>query len=121
MKSIQCAVALATITLFLTGCAASPESIAPTYVSGKQYSYLNCGQLADYKRVLASAYYSAADSENSARNIDAATFILVGVPVGSMTHESVPSQIADLKGRIAAVQRLQIQHSCKDWNATAEN
>lgn len=104
--------AAAAIALSLTGCAASPESIKPANISTTQYAYLNCAQLAAFKVTLTNAYNKVADEENAARNMDAATILALGLPVGSMTHENAPYQIWDLKGRIVAVDKLQAQHSC---------
>ena len=112
MKTAHCGLALAALSLGVSGCAASPESIKPANISTSQYAYLSCAQLASYKVTLTTAYDQAADSEDNARMLDAATNIIVGLPVGSMTHQSVPYQVADLKGRIAAVGRLQTQNSC---------
>jgi hypothetical protein len=112
MKTAQRGLALAALALALSGCAASPESIKPANISAAQYAYLNCAQLASYKVTLTTAYNRAANSEDNARMLDAATNIVIGLPVGSMTHESVPYQVADLKGRIAAVNKLEAQDNC---------
>src|SRR5205823_11601054 len=112
MKTAQRGLALAALALALSGCAASPESIKPANINTSQYAYLNCAQLASYKVTLTTAYNEAAGSEDNARMLDAATNIVVGLPIGSMTHQSVPYQVADLKGRIAAVGKLQTQNSC---------
>src|SRR5579862_2755734 len=112
MKTAQRGLAAAAIALALAGCAASPESIRAANINTGQYAYLNCAQLADFKVTLTKAYDDAADSENHARMEDAATGIVLGFPVGSMTHQSVPYQISDLKGRIVAVDKLQVQQNC---------
>jgi len=112
MKIVQRGRAAAVLALGLYGCAASPESIQPANISTRQYAYLNCAQLASFKVTLTAAYNQAADSEDNARNLDTATNILVGFPIGSMTHQSVPYQVADLKGRIVAVDKLQVQDNC---------
>lgn len=112
MKTAQRGLGLVALALALSGCAASPESIKPANINAAQYAYLNCTQLADYKVTLTNAYKTAADSEENARMLDAASNVVVGLPVGSMTHQSVPYQIADLKGRIAAVDKLQTQGNC---------
>ena len=49
----------------------------------------------------------------------AATVLTLGVPVGSMTHQNVPYQIWDLKGRIIAVEKLQIQDHCNAQSQVA--
>jgi hypothetical protein len=52
---------------------------------------------------------------------DAATSLVLGFPVGSMTHESVPWQVGDLKGRIIAVSQLETANKCgQQREATAE-
>ena|SRR5215469_13637413 len=112
MKVVQRGLVAAALAIALSGCAATPESIKPASIPTSQYAYLNCGQLAAFKVTLTNAYQKVADEEDTARNMDAATILLLGVPVGSMTHENVPYQIWDLKGRIIAVEKLQTQDSC---------
>jgi hypothetical protein len=67
---------------------------------------------------LTAAYTKAANEQDNARMEDAAGLVL-GVPLGSATHESVPWQIADLKGRINAVQALQVKDSCDQQQQSA--
>lgn len=112
MQTVQRGLALAALAVTLPGCAASPESIKPAYIPTSQYAYLNCSQLAAFRITLTAAYQKVADEENIARNIDAATVFTLGFPVGSMSHENVPYQIWDLKGRIVAVDKLQAQDNC---------
>src|SRR2546423_2768691 len=107
MKTAYRGLCAAALALGLSACAAPPESIQAANISTTQYSYLNCAQLARYRVTLTNAYNEAADSENNARTMGAASIVL-GFPVGSMTHESVPYQVSDLKGRIVAVDKLQM-------------
>jgi transposase len=121
MKTVYRGLTMAATAIALCACAASPDSIKPHNISTQQYSYLTCPQLAEYKATLTAAYNKAADSENSARMEDAATSIVLGFPVGSMTHESVPWQVGDLKGRIIAVSQVQTANKCgQQREATAE-
>jgi len=121
MKTVYRGLAMAATAIVLCACAASPESIKPHAIGTAQYSYLSCPQLAEYKATLTAAYNKAADSENAARTEDAATGILLGFPVGSMTHESVPWQVGDLKGRLIAISQLQTADKCgQQREATAE-
>lgn len=121
MKTVYRGLTVAVATIALCACAASPESIKPHNISAKQYSYLTCPQLAEYKVQLTAAYNKAADSESNARMEDAATSLVLGFPVGSMTHESVPWQVGDLKGRIVAVSQVQAADKCgQQREATAE-
>src|SRR5580658_10558060 len=121
MKTVYRGLAMAATAIALCACAASPESIKPHNISSQQYSYLTCPQLAEYKGQLTTAYKKAADSEDSARMEDAATSLVLGFPVGSMTHQSVPWQVGDLKGRIIAISQLQAADKCgQQREATAE-
>jgi uncharacterized protein (DUF697 family) len=112
MKTVHDGVAAAALALAVSACAASPEDIKPRNISTAPYAYLTCVQLADYKITLTKAYDEAADSENNARTVDAVTIVAIGLPAGSMFHENVPMQISELKGRIAAVEKLQAQDNC---------
>ena len=112
MKYVQRGLAAAALAVALSGCAASPESIKPAAIPTSEYAYLNCAQLASFKVTLTNAYQKVADEEDTARNLDAATVFTLGVPIGSMTHQNVPYQIWDLKGRIVAVEKLQVQDKC---------
>ncbi|MGH6876367.1 MAG: hypothetical protein ACREHV_03200 [Rhizomicrobium sp.] len=112
MKTVCRGLPVAALAIALTACAASPESINAAHISSRSFAYLTCPQLAAYKVTLTAAYDQAADSENTARTEDAATSLVLGFPLGSATHESVPWQISDLKGRIAAIGRLQLADKC---------
>lgn len=112
MTYVQRGLAAGVLAIALSGCAASPESIKPASISTSEYAYLNCAQLASFKVTLTNAYNKAADEENTARTEDTVGSLTLGFPVGSMTHQSVPYQIWDLKGRIVAVERLQAQDHC---------
>lgn len=111
MEPVQRGLALAALTV-LSGCAASPESIKPADIPTSQYAYLTCPQLAAFKVTLVTAYQKVAEEENSARALDEVQVLTLGLPLGSMTHENVPYQIWDLKGRIVAVEKLQVQDNC---------
>lgn len=119
MESIQRGLAAAALAIALSGCAASPESIKPASIPTSEYAYLNCAQLAAFKITLTNAYQKVADQEDNARTLDAATMLTLGVPVGSMTHQNVPYQIWDLKGRIVAVEKLQAMDKCNAQSQVA--
>ncbi|MGH6888511.1 MAG: hypothetical protein ACREHF_04840 [Rhizomicrobium sp.] len=120
MKSIYRGLPAAALAIGLSACAASPESIKAAYVNPRPFAYLTCPQLIEYKSTLTAAYDKAANTEDNARMVDAATVILVGVPVGSATHESLPWTISDLKGRIAAVEQLQKGDNCGQRQASID-
>jgi starvation-inducible outer membrane lipoprotein len=110
-NSIKC-LSVAAFAVALSACASSPESIKAANIDSAQFAYLTCPQLAEWQGKLTAAYTVAADSQNNARAMDAVGLTLLGTPVGSMTHKYTPDQIADLKGRLAAVQQLQTADHC---------
>ena len=120
MKTVHRGLAAVALALALSACAASPESIKAANISPAPYAYMSCAQLADFKVTLTNAYNKAADSENNARMLDAATSFTLGFPVGTMTHQSVPYQVSDLKGRIVAVSKLQAQDNCDQQRQAAK-
>jgi len=118
MKTVSRGLFVAALAIAVSACAASPENIQAHNISTQHFAYLSCPQLAEYKATLTAAYTKAADSENTARTEDVAT-LAIGFPLGSMTHESLPWQIGDLKGRIAAVQKLQVADRCEQQQQAA--
>jgi hypothetical protein len=120
MNAIYRGLPVAALAIGLSACAASPGSIKAAYVSPRPFAYLTCPQLIEYKATLTAAYDKAANSEENARMVDAATVILVGIPVGSATHEALPWTISNLKGRIAAVEHLQKNDNCGEREAAID-
>lgn len=104
----------------LSACASSPESIKAANIDSTQFAYLTCPQLAEWQGKLTAAYNTAADSQDSARAMDAVGLLVLGTPLGSMTHQNTPDQIADLKGRLAAVQQLQAANNCAQRVASTD-
>jgi hypothetical protein len=119
MNTVVRGLPVAALAILLSACAQSPENIKPFAINPGPYAYLSCPQLAQYKATLTAAYDKAADSENTAQMEDAAT-LLLPIPLGTATHQSVPWQIADLKGRINAIQELQVKDSCGQQRAAAK-
>lgn len=98
--------------LVLAACAASPESIAPAYVSPMAYHSWNCEQLAAEGHRLVSANANVAAQQNQARTGDTVGVILVGLPISSMTGQNVAPEVARLKGEHEAVYRAAIEKGC---------
>jgi hypothetical protein len=103
--------AVAACAAILSACAASPESIKAANYSSDSYAYLSCPQLAQYRAMLNGRLAQASSEEETARVEDAEGFAL-GIPIGSASHKWTPWQISDLKGRIVAVERVEIADNC---------
>lgn len=98
---------LLTLALSTTiGCAASPESIPPAYVSELTYMHLTAEQLGQEQLRLIAALSAASDAQRQARSNDAAGIILLGLPVSSLSGSNQASNIARLKGELEAVQKV---------------
>jgi hypothetical protein len=99
--SLFCLVAAAASS----GCAKSPESIAPAYVSTVNYQSWSCNQLAEEGRRLSQALAEASTQQRNARTNDTIGIILIGIPVSSLSGDNIAPQIANLKGQVVAVQQ----------------
>jgi hypothetical protein len=100
--------------LAASACAPTPESIAPAYVSEVPYQSFTCEQLGEEQARLNQALATASGQQNSARSNDVAGIILLGLPVGSMSGQSIAPQIALYKGQVEAVHRASIRKSCPE-------
>lgn len=109
MKRIVTALTCAT---FVTGCAATPDSIAPAYVSEVGYQNWSCQQLAEEQSRLSAAYAMAASAQEKARSNDTMGVIFLGLPVSSMSGGNVAPQIASLKGQQEATRKAMILKNC---------
>ena len=109
MKKI---IAIALATGLVAGCAATPESIAPSYVSTVTYENWTCKQLGEEAARLNAAYATAADQQHKARNNDTVGVLLLGLPVSSLSGQNVAAQVASLKGNQVAVQQSATLKNC---------
>jgi len=98
----------------LGACAPTPESIAPAYVSELQYRPYSCEQLGEESDRLNQALATASTQQSKARENDTVGIILICLPVGSMSGQSIAPQIALYKGQLEAVHRASIRNSCPE-------
>lgn len=103
---------VAAIGLLLAGCAKSPESIAPSYISDMNYRELDCKQLAEEDRRLTQALATASAQQKNARSNDTVGVLLIGLPVSSMSGDNIAPEIARLKGEQDAVRRARLSKRC---------
>jgi hypothetical protein len=99
-------------TLLLSACAQKPEAIQPSYVSPVTYDAWTCPQLAQESARIESALSQASTQQNTARSHDVAGVLLLGVPAGSMSGESIAPEIARLKGTKGAIQQSMTLKNC---------
>lgn len=105
---------VATIATACVGaCAPTPESIAPAYVSEVPYRTYTCEQLGEEQARLNQALSTASAQQSNARSNDTVGIILIGLPVGSMSGQSIAPQIALYKGQLEAVHRASIRNSAR--------
>ena len=86
-------------------------AVAANYNSSP-YAYLTCPQLAQYKTMLNGRLATASSEQETARTEDIIGNVTIGLPIGSASHKWTPWQISDLKGRVAAVERVETTDSC---------
>jgi len=98
--------------LAASGCAQTPESIAPQYVSYLQYSGLSCAQLGQELTRLDAALTAASSEQQQARTGDAVGILLLGLPTASMTGQNIAPQIASYKGQENALHEAIVRNNC---------
>lgn len=106
--------AVAACLAFAGACAPTPESIQPAYVSETPYRSWTCDQLGEELTKLDQALATASIQQNTARTNDTVGVILLGLPVGSMSGQSVAPQIALYKGQHEAVRKASIRNGCPE-------
>jgi len=106
--------AVTMVTALAGACAPTPESIAPAYVSEVPYRTYTCEQLGEEQARLNQALATASAQQNNARSNDTVGIILIGLPVGSMSGQSIAPQISLYKGQLEAVHRASIRNSCPE-------
>ena len=108
------------LTIVFCGCAKSPESIAPAYISELNYRNWNCYQLADEGQRLSSALATASIQQQNARTNDTVGVILLGLPVSSLSGDNIAPEIARLKGEQEAIRKASISKVCETASLGSE-
>lgn len=99
-------------TLLLSACAQKPEAIQASYVSPVTYDAWTCPQLGQESARIESALAQSSTQQETARSHDVAGVLLLGIPTGSMSGESIAPEIARLKGTKAAIQQSMTLKNC---------
>jgi hypothetical protein len=105
-------IAVSCIGLFLSGCAAPPESIAPSYTSPISYNNFSCNDLGDESYRVSAALAQASSQQEQAHGSDVVGVLLIGVPVSTLSGTNVAPQVASLKGQQEAIRLAMIQRHC---------
>jgi hypothetical protein len=98
--------------LLLAGCAQSPESIAPAYVSTVPYETFTCTQLGEEEVRVQAALAQASQQQKNAQSGDVVGVILLGIPTSTLSGSNVAPQVASLKGQLVAVQQASLKKNC---------
>ena len=109
MKSTMSAIV---VLMAAAACAPTPESIAPAYVSELSFRTYTCEQLGEEQARLNQALATASAQQSTARTNDIMGLILIKLPIGSLSGQSVAPQISFYKGQLEAVHRASISNSC---------
>ena len=100
------------LLVFLSGCAKSPESISPAYISEVGYLNWSCQQLAEEDGKLRNALAVASTQQENARTNDTVGVLLIGLPVSSLSGDNIAPEIARLKGEAEAIRKASVRKSC---------
>ena len=107
--SVMAAMLIATVS----GCAKRPEEIAAIQMDTSSYSNLSCRQLAQEETKIRNDLDALSAQQNSAATSDAWGVFLLGVPWSSMSGNDKEALIAVAKGRLDAIDLVQVSKSCE--------
>jgi hypothetical protein len=96
----------------LCGCAKSPQSISPAYISDITYKPLSCQDLAIESARISQALAAASTQQENARTNDTVGVIFLGLPVSTLSGDNVAPEIARLKGENEAIHRVSMEKHC---------
>lgn len=96
----------------VAGCAKTPESIAPAYVSPLNYQALDCDQIAEETARVETALVQVYAQQRDARTNDIVGVIFLGLPVSSLSGDNVASQVARLKGEQETLRKTATHKRC---------
>ena len=81
----------------LASCAQAPEEVRPSYTSSVAYESWTCRQLGEEQARLQGALTAASSQQSQTRSNDVAGWMLLGLPVGSMSGGNVAPEIHELQ------------------------
>lgn len=87
----------------LTSCARAPEALSPS--TTYDYAGWDCNQLRNEKAVVDEALAIAIARHRLALKQDTYGMVIAGFPLGTMTGKNLTIEIADIKGRLAALKK----------------
>lgn len=99
--------------LLLAGCAKPPGEIAASAVSADPYMQMSCEQLASEKARHTASLESLSGEQAETAKRDEAWMAIVHVPVASMSKGDKEPEIANLKGRLNAIESASRAKGCQ--------
>lgn len=100
----------------LGACASSPNNIPATYVDGQGYEGLNCNQLSVMQINETDKLAVLTSKQRRAHKTDTWGVILLGVPLSELTGSDVSETLANEKGKVEAIKRVELEKSCSKQN-----
>lgn len=99
-------------SLILSACAKRPESIAAVDMDTQTYQNLSCKSLLQEQTKIRNELEALSAQQNSAADSDALGVFLLGIPWSSMSGGDREALIAVAKGRVNAIEAVQVQKDC---------
>ena len=100
------------LLMLLTGCAAYPDQIRPTYVSEVVYKGWTCEELATEYAILFDRLVKANEAQNSEANADFLGVLFILIPAGLMGGADLEPQIGLYKGSMETIMVLSERQGC---------
>lgn len=116
-ERVVTAVAVATVTVAVLGCAKSANQVAASYVSPLAYESYSCDQLGQEAQRISSRVAAASGAQDNKATNDAvvtAAAVVIFWPAAFFVggDDETTAELARLKGEFETVEKVSIQKEC---------
>ena len=113
MRRFVTGATITAMTLTIAACAKRPEEIGAIQMDTVSYKNFSCKQLAREETKIRNDLDSLSAQQNSAANKDAWGVFLLGLPLSSMSGGDREALIGVAKGRLDAIDLVQVDKDCE--------
>lgn len=105
-------IAVVGLSLLTAACSPRANSVRAVGSTSNAYDSLSCSQIRSAVGFARDAVASLSAQQNSAANADAIGVLFTLVPVGNVAGLGVEADLAEAKGRLAALKNSSIKNNC---------
>lgn len=113
MKKLTISISSLSLFLLVAACAERPENIAAIPMDSGSYKNMSCKQMAREETKIRNDLDALSAAQNKTATRDAWGVFLLGLPVSSMSGSDKEALIAVAKGKLDAIDLMQVEKDCE--------